>query len=91
MRTAPAAALSVALLAWTGCGGKKADPPPGATPEAPRGACVGSPTHQLCGGTVTAGEATVGFGNHRVAGSVGDGARRLSSSQHRVDGGTVSP
>ncbi len=102
MRLALAAALGAALLFSTGCNlviDPDSIPPPEEQPPPPpsRGACIDAAGgHKLCGGAISAGaEARVSAASsgHVVArGSVGGGAApQVSSPQHQISRGAVSP
>jgi hypothetical protein len=94
MRTLLAAALCAALFSLTGCSlsidPESVSPPAEAQPVRPRGACVSAPGHKLCGGLISAGGGVVTSVGHVASGQVG-AAPNVSSAQHRIVRGDVSP
>ncbi len=95
MRTLVTAALGAALLFASGCS-LSIDPNSVEAPKAPpkvtpRGACVTTTGHKLCGGQISAGAAKIGSTGHLIDGAVGTSAPDLSSTQHMIVRGDVSP
>jgi hypothetical protein len=99
MRTVLAAALAGALVFTAGCS-LSIDPASVPRPAAKRqaasrgGPCVAATGgHQLCGEEIgAAGRAAAPAGGHSVRGGlVADGTAAVSSSQHRIAQGAVTP
>lgn len=98
MKTVIRTALAAALVALSGCtltiDVNSVDPPSPQTPPAAVGACVEATAgHRVCGGAVGGGGAIAAPGGHAVGRgrAISAGQEDVSSSQHRVAQGAVSP
>lgn len=102
MRTLAKAALAAALLAQAACSltidPNSVDAPKENKKVAPRGACVSSASHKLCGGDVSGGAGNTASASHRakhgqVTASSFPAASPpvIQSAQHKIVRGDVSP
>jgi hypothetical protein len=94
MRTVLKGALASALILTAGCGStadERSDPRDEER-RTPRGACISSAAHKLCGGEISAGAGSVASAGRRVLrGHVTLSAPDVASAQHRIVRGEVSP
>ncbi len=96
MRILLGAALFGALALSTGCSltldPDSVAPPAKPPPITPRGACVSAEAgRQLCGGQITGGAGDVAATHRIVGGQVGTPSPNVSSAEHRIVRGDVSP